>query len=552
MAKLIGSEAFLRENDHRGERSTFEWLKEALPDTITLMPSVDFLSVDIHNANLGEVDFCLIGPDGSLLLIEQKNGFITENDNGELTKVYASGQSKNPLKQILRAKANLAKLWSRSTNKNRLFIKTLVYLPDYNLNKKQPTAIDSNLVVDKARADQLPSIITELLNIAQATANETQRTLVENFLASHLQLELDIGAWQEHQQRLFIHREDQLGYFLNTMEISPYRLLIEGNAGSGKTQALLALYQQALANGERPLLICFNRPLANSLAETGEGNGLIINIDRFTDLYQKDNVCYDFSEKEIPMHELFKRLRAIALKEPVPVNWQFSTILIDEAQDFDNEQLTFIEHFLSENGRLSMATDSHQSLYGKQPSINPTVKLTLAKNYRCSKEIWDLTRFLCGIDTGDSNGLVRGKDTSALLSYADFSDMCEQLINLVNDYLNQGYTLNDIVVLSAHGINSSSLCHLDTIGPWHTHRFTGNYTDDGQQIYSEGELRVESVYRFKGDQRTVVIFTELDFKKWNDRAKNLLYTGMTRAKLELSLLFEDSTIEMLYSEINNR
>ena len=96
--------------------------------------------------------------------------------------------------------------------------------------------------------------------------------------------------------------------------------------------------------------------------------------------------------------------------------------------------------------------------------------------------------------------------------------------------------MTDIVVLSYHGHGSSSLLHQKQIGPWPTRRFTGDYDAEGNQLYSEGLLRLESIFRFKGLQAEAVILAEVDFETMDDKARRRLYVGMTRARQSLALL----------------
>ena len=52
---------------------------------------------------------------------------------------------------------------------------------------------------------------------------------------------------------------------IDNLEFSPFRLRVLGTAGSGKSQLTMRFYQQALNDGKRVLLLCFNRPLADRL-----------------------------------------------------------------------------------------------------------------------------------------------------------------------------------------------------------------------------------------------------------------------------------------------
>src|SRR5690606_2549190 len=102
--------------------------------------------------------------------------------------------------------------------------------------------------------------------------------------------------------------------------------------------------------------------------------------------------------------------------------------------------------------------------------------------------------------------------------------------------LDQGFALDDITVLSYHGYTSSALLAQDQLGPWRTRRFASRYDEHGNQQYTDGELRIESLHRFKGLQSPAVVLSEIDFDELDDEARRRLYVGMTRAKLALALV----------------
>ena len=46
---------------------------------------------------------------------------------------------------------------------------------------------------------------------------------------------------------------------------------------------------------------------------------------------------------------------------------------------------------------------------------------------------------------------------------------------------------------------------------------TGQYDLLGSPIYSEGELFIDSVHRFKGQSAPCIVFTEIDFEELDER-----------------------------------
>jgi superfamily I DNA and RNA helicase len=76
----------------------------------------------------------------------------------------------------------------------------------------------------------------------------------------------------------------------------------------------------------------------------------------------------------------------------------------------------------------------------------------------------------------------------------------------------------------------------DRIGRFATRRFTCAYTCNGDPVWSEGELMVEFIYRFKGQSAPAVILSELDFTELTAQERRKLFVGMTRAQLNLQIV----------------
>ena len=67
--------------------------------------------------------------------------------------------------------------------------------------------------------------------------------------------------------------------------------------------------------------------------------------------------------------------------------------------------------------------------------------------------------------------------------------------------------------------------------------FTGEYDNDGNQLWTEGRLTFDSIYRFKGQEAPAVILVDVDPNTEHlERAEQLLYCGMTRATVRLDMV----------------
>jgi superfamily I DNA and RNA helicase len=102
--------------------------------------------------------------------------------------------------------------------------------------------------------------------------------------------------------------------------------------------------------------------------------------------------------------------------------------------------------------------------------------------------------------------------------------------------MREGFAADDIVILTARGLNRSVLAGRNRVGTFAIRRFE-SYDEFGNQIYTEGQIRFDSVRRFKGGEAAAVILADVDpDPRRIDLERRLLYAGMTRATVALDVL----------------
>jgi len=111
--------------------------------------------------------------------------------------------------------------------------------------------------------------------------------------------------------------------------------------------------------------------------------------------------------------------------------------------------------------------------------------------------------------------------------------------------LDCGFALHDIAVISLRGRDSSALQHLDQLGPWRTRHFTGAFDEGGDAEWTEGDLLVESVRRFKGQAAVAVVLTECELADLGELNRRLLFVGLTRARVHLEWVVSKTTEALL-------
>jgi superfamily I DNA and RNA helicase len=86
-------------------------------------------------------------------------------------------------------------------------------------------------------------------------------------------------------------------------------------------------------------------------------------------------------------------------------------------------------------------------------------------------------------------------------------------------------------------MQSTALAGIGQFGKHAVRRFTGEYDMNHEQIYTDGDLRFETIYRFKGQQAPAVILVDMDQNlESNEQKSAVLYCAMTRATVRLELV----------------
>ncbi len=516
------------------EITTVELLAEHLPDSCTIFHSVDWVNLNKEGqATFGEVDLCIVGPSGITVTIEQKNGALYTNSKGIVKKRYGSGDAKSPAKQLTRSRNKLVELWKKTDNPYELKLAPLIYLPDHVIDQAN-IAIDNGLIIDESKKEQLADTVSRLLKLNSEKPNDQHKADVLQFFRRHLNIMPSVKALFSRQRQFFAKKQNELTGFIQTLSFSPKHLVIEGGAGSGKTQIAVELFQQALNEGKRPLMLCYNRPLAQDLEQIAKGTKAVIaNVDKFANDYMKTRAIYDPAEKSDS--DIFSQLKLLALEEPADIDWQFDVLIIDEAQDFTEENFQFACHFLMHDSDIIVLKDNKQNLYSKGFNFKPVVSLTLDKNFRNSLDVISFTDALLNNRYKKQAEGLHVDLAPSIETYQGEQGFMAGLIKRINHYLNLKFSLEDMVIIVGCGQDKSWLMKQHQLGPWKIKRYTGEYSESGEQLYTEGELLVDTVYRFKGRQKPIVLFTEIDFETWSEKVERLLYVGCTRAEITCSL-----------------
>jgi superfamily I DNA and RNA helicase len=230
--------------------------------------------------------------------------------------------------------------------------------------------------------------------------------------------------------------------------------------------------------------------------------------------------------------------------------------VIDECQDFDIEWVQALSAELSANGRLYVLGDSNQQLYEREPFDLPhAVRMECNDNFRSSQKVVHAINQLQLIEQRIEACSAHEGETPGFHTYAGNVESHDKALNnCLKALWASGYTPAQVAVVSFRGVKNSRVLAMEQLGGHRTRRTTGQYDQAGNAMWHEGELLVESVYRFKGQSAPVVVLCEVDFEELSPVNARKLFVGMTRGQVRVEVVLSEIAATVLQGQVfeNNR
>ena len=505
-----------------------ERLGQSLPNGYEIFHHVDWQAVHEGRDHHGEFDVVVMAPNGNLLLIEVKAGDVLLR-KGELYKLYASGERDVGRQCRIQYAGMVNRLKEAGQHP---YLSNCLVLPDYTLDQTPLIAFSHERIIDARTYAQLGALVMGFLAAGKGNG-KTDVEALRHFLNNVFRVTADLTVLREQIQTTTRRLSDGLATWGSRITSPSGMIRIQATAGSGKTQLALRLMEEATHAGLSVLYVCFNRMLADHVRRLAPTRALVANFHELAvDHYRRHHQEPDFSAEGI-----FGTVEQAYLSDSASFEPRHDLLIIDEGQDFGPAWVECLMAQLKPDGRLYFFEDDDQRLYERIAfDLDEAVILTCRDNFRSPQAICEAIN---GFSLSSSAIISRGPyvgNFPGFHVYDNETGMTKQTLTAIEAIRKEGYGLGDIVVLSGHGRNKSSLLHSDSLGPYATRRFTGKYTADGEPVWTKGELLVESVYRFKGQSVAAVVMTEIDFAELTPLERRKLFVGMTRAQMRLEMV----------------
>jgi len=546
MAKVF-PESFpvLLENDpgRRAERVVYEALSR-LDGKHRVFYSVPWHKTEKYgHPKDGEADFIVAHPDKGILVLEVKGGEIGyDAARDEWRSISAGGKVhriKDPVKQTQRTKYwlrdDLLKLPAWGLNQVPLGYG--VIFPDTvigggDIKSDLPRA----LVLDHRDLEEVEESIAGMFahygkGLGEPLGHNNIRVL-QSRLASSFKLTTPLGVKVDADAEQLIELTEAQAAMLGFLG-DRKRAVIKGCAGSGKTMLALEQARRFRDQGLSVLLTCFNEPLAEFLGRRA-GDGIeVLNFHGLCESVAKEaGVAPSFADSD-PREYYSRLLPEAALQAAGMIDRRYDAIIVDEAQDLEDDWWIVIEAFLSESdteARLFVFRDDNQNLYlGRHRSSVPVdeAPFSLPQNCRNTAAIHE---FISRFHKHPENMKTKAPEGSRveLISCSTEAQHVQEVRKVLHKVVVDGKVdPADVVVLTPRAQRRSNLKVGEKLG---------NFTLVEGRPSSALEIQISTIHRFKGLDRKVAIVAEID-SKVGPHPKALLYVGCSRAQAKLFVVF---------------
>lgn len=515
------------------ERRVYERFQSELPDTWTVVHSQRFLllesrpdrSASRRGPHEGEIDFLVLDPSRGAIGLEVKGGGVRRTADGwsSVDRHGAIHRIKDPGKQASRGVHAIRRYLEAAPGFGgrgfRCRFGWGVVLPDVECQVDMGPDLPRDVVLD--RSDFAGSSLRQAVDrvaarhcgagqrLSEAGAEAFVAELVERFPpASRLAL-----RFREEDRDILRLTEDQM-LILDSLAAHD-RAAIAGSAGTGKTVLAQEKARRLATTGKRVLLLCFNVPLAEELAEHAHG----FDVETFHAFcrrlalrarlpFEPPRAGRDrdrrFWGEKAPM------LLLEALQQ-LPADVRYDAIVVDEAQDFLPDWWPCLDEALrrSRDGTLYAFYDDNQNIYGGgPPDALEVMPMRLDHNCRNTACIAVYVARQVGAEPRVRPGAPQGEPVEEVTCRGDaevVQAVAERLDRLV---FRENVAPGAIAVVSTRTLKNSPFARDHRAGRFELVNL-GNRDRKSDPASPARRVVFDTLHRFKGLERDVVILLDL-------------------------------------------
>ena len=527
MAKMFGAPG---SSAPRSEQQVFEALSQ-LPNSWRVFYSVAWQAPRGKYMSDGETDFVLLHKDFGLYMVEVKGGGIhREGSTWITTNASGSADIKDPFEQAKVGKhALLDYLAARSHSGERPFAGHGVCFPSVEVSQEFGPEAPRSIIWDRKDLLDPEAAVARLCKHWNGTSsfNTAEVESIERALAPIRTAQRRLSHVVEDVVEDIVDLTEQQIRGMSMLR-KQRRALITGGAGTGKTILAVERARQLAEDGNRVLLLCFNRPLGELLAAKFAENDLVTagsvhrwgrDLLRSAGLLPSGKLPEDYFEATMP-----SQVPSAVAGAP------WDALVIDEGQDFSGLWFLALQLCLADSSHsiVNVFADENQNIYRtdwEPPFEADPVVLDL--NCRNTNQITERVNATIGLD---SEALGANGPNPKWHP----SDSAEEAIEIVLGRCRE--------LIKSEGVQPDQIAVLST-ERWLVDQLRGKAVAGHALVPSdEAGITAETVHRFKGLEAEVVL---LVVPRVIDNLDRLAYVGMSRAKAVLEVIGPNASAEEL-------
>lgn len=533
------------------ERLLFEQFEVQLSDEFIVLHSVKWLMRDRrHHDHDGEIDFLIVHRDLGLLILEVKGGRIrVEGESGQwFTKNHLDQETKLKVSPFDQARKNLYALRSKLAEapKTRPFsyrMQRAIALPDVNVGQ---TSIglygERDLIIDSTDLPHLEIALRRIMGTSQKKGNLSDHAI--KALIDTLQPSLQINRIGlsaqvlTSEERLATLTENQFA-ILDSLQLRP-QAAVSGCAGSGKTMLAMEKARRLANEGFSVLFMCFNKSLAQWVREkfsqdpytvndrifVAHYHGLVAELCRRAGIILPQEIQgEDAKARSTFLSDILpQKLHDALAKLPV----RFDAIIADEGQDFAEMWWVTLLDLLKDpkEGVFYIFYDSNQRIYPRNIALPiDDLPYTLNVNCRNTAKIHEqILRFYQGTPKPTSRGPVGIEPEIIPMKPGGEQEALRGVF--IKLFREERLPTSSVTILTPRSVRTSAFKEGDRIA---------NIILTWEQHPVSGQVKVSSIYGFKGLESPIVVLAELDRLDSSQR-DYVLYVAMSRPRDHLIVL----------------
>jgi len=561
-------------NGHNSEKASYEVFKKFKDPNLTIYHSRNYIYRTFYNTiGDGEIaDFLIINPNKGIIFLENKNGILSYSKDEGIWYQNDRELSKDPITQAMEHKKKfLRKIKEETTIKINIPTIHAVLFPQTPkpelLKKEFRFDIEPEMMMWREEFQDLEGSINKIFSLQKNVSHINSQDLKKIhtlLMGQNLKNPLkNILKANEEDQNIYLS-ENQEQICAAMFDGFNKKIAIRGLAGTGKTILLAQRAVDEINADKRVLILTKTKPLnkfLNLLTKISNSRLTITWIDLFVrQTFRKYNEPYSYAKKNEDVREHFDNYvpsMCLDIFEKYP-DEKYDLILVDEAQDFQKNWYEALCFAKKDGGQIVFFYDPFQeqidnSMIKDIEKSEDVTKYPLTLNFRNTFEITDLLqklikKFYPEYKFTYSKPITNHGQKPEFIESKDRNDQINKVCETIQKLVKSGKVApKDIAVIYDGSIRAPSKSDLSLTVEIKKNGLGIVNAEEYSEPYlvkeKENCITVDSIRRFKGLEKTVIILTNLDEIN-RENVKNL-YTGLSRARAKLIIITKKEVIEQI-------